>query len=167
MTDNAEPVIVDVDHGERSSLEPILEESFEGWYLRHSTKTLHEAELVRGASVGGRLVGLTMLKTLGDGIGYVYYIAVAKEFRRRGLGRRLLEDALSHFSGVSAREVYASAENDEGVALFLSEGFRRTDFGQVSKKYGLLRAVSLYRSMLAVPGEVLLEKDLAEGSETV
>lgn len=112
--------------------------------------------------MGGRVVGLTMLKSLGDGIGYVYYIAVAKDFRRRGLGKKLLEDALSYFASTRVREVYASVENDEGAALFVSKGFRRTDFSDVSKKYGLLRAMSMYRSMLAVPGELLLKIELAE-----
>lgn len=162
MTGNADLVISDVPPSERASLEPILEESFEGWYLRHSMKTLHEVELVRRALVGGRVVGLTMLKPLGDGIGYVYYIAVATDFRRRGLGKKLLEDALSFFAGTHVREVYASVENEEGAALFMSKGFKRTDFSGVSKKYGLLRAMSMYRSMLAVPGEVLLKLELAE-----
>jgi ribosomal protein S18 acetylase RimI-like enzyme len=162
VTRAEEPRLADVNPEERSSLEPILEEGFEGWYLRHSKSTLYEIGRVRAAMVGGRSVGLAMLKTVGDGVGYVYYIAVARAFRRRGVGRMLLEDALAYFSGIGARVVYASVENDEGASLFLSKGFRKTGFGEVSKKYGLMRAISMYRSMLAVPGEVLLQANLAQ-----
>ena len=40
---------MDVPRGERAALEQILEESFEGWYLRHSKRTLREVEEVRAA----------------------------------------------------------------------------------------------------------------------
>jgi ribosomal protein S18 acetylase RimI-like enzyme len=152
--------IVDVGPADRAALEPILEESFEGWYLRHSMKTLHEIGTVRAALVEGKPAGLTMLKRLGEGVGYVYYLAVAREQRRKGLGSRLLDDALSYFSGTGLKVVYASVENEESATLFSSRGFRKTNFGEVSKTFGVLKAFSMYRSMLAVPGEVLLLRDL-------
>ena len=145
---------------ERGELEPILEESFEGWYLRHSKRTLHEVETVRAISLDGKPVGLAMLKTLNDGVGYVYYVAVARKYRRRGIGGRLLDDAISRFSGVGSKVVYASVENDESARLFALKGFRKTNFGEVSKKYGVLRAFSMYRDMVAVPGEALLFREL-------
>jgi ribosomal protein S18 acetylase RimI-like enzyme len=160
-----EPRISDVALGERGRLEPILEECFEGWYLQHSRKTLLEIGKVRAVEADGEAVGLAMLKTLTDGVGYVYYIAVAKAHRRRGFGGRLLDDALAYFSGLGARIVYASVENEEAEGLFTSRGFRRTDFGEVRGRFGLLGALSMYRSMLAVPGEVLLEVDLDRREE--
>jgi ribosomal protein S18 acetylase RimI-like enzyme len=157
--------ISDVDLGDRGSLEPILEESFEGWYLQHSRKTLLEIGKVRAAEADGKAVGLAMLKTLADGVGYVYYIAVAKAYRRKGFGGRLLDDALTYFAGLGDRIVYSSVENEEAKSLFASRGFRRTDFGAVRGRFGLLRALSMYRSMLAVPGEVLLELELDRSEE--
>ena len=165
MKEEAGPRISDAGSGDRARLEPILEESFEGWYLRHSKKTLYEIARVRVAEADGKAVGLAMLKTLDDGIGYVYYIAVAKAQRRNGFGGQLLDDALAHFVSIGARVVYASVENEQGAGLFASRGFRRTSFGEFSKRYGLLRAVAMYRSMLAVPGEVLLQLEMDEGQE--
>lgn len=165
MSGRDELRIAEVDLGDRGSLESILEESFEGWYLQHSRKTLLEIGKVRAAEEDGKAVGLAMLKTLADGVGYVYYIAVAKAHRRKGFGGRLLDDALAYFAGLGDRIVYASIENEEAESLFVSRGFRRTGFGAVRRRFGLLRALSMYRSMLAVPGEVLLELELDRSEE--
>lgn len=156
-------VITDVPVEERSGLEGILEESFEGWYLRHSKGILREVEVVRAAMSSGVPIGLIMLKTLGEGVGYVYYIAVAKAHRRMGVARLLLEDALQRFKASGVEEVFAGVEVDNGPSegLFKSEGFTLMSFGEVSKKHGLLRALNMYRMMLIVPGEVLLSKAIA------
>ena len=140
---------------------PILDESFTGIYLRHAKRTLGEVETVRVALVNGEPVALAMLKAVAKEAGYVYYIAVRPSFRGKGMGSRLLIDSLDHFTRGGATEVYASVgeHNVESNALFLGQGFRKTDFGHVSKKYGPLKALLMYRSMLVVPGEILLVKD--------
>ncbi len=154
--------IVDVPDDQRAELKWILEESFEGWYLRHSTGMLRKIELVRAAMSAGKPVGLIMLKTLEGGAGYVYYIAVAKGQRRKGIAKVLLEDALRSFKVKGVEEVFASVEedNEPSEALFASEGFTRTSFGDVSKKHGRLHTVNMYKEMLVVPGEVLLRKEI-------
>jgi ribosomal protein S18 acetylase RimI-like enzyme len=162
MSDQA-VAIVDVPRWERPDLEWILEESFEGWYLMHSKRTLRDIDVVRAATSSGNRIGLVMLKTLELGtVGYVYYIAVAKAQRKKGIGKMLLEDSLQHFKPAGVKEVFASVEhhNEPSEALFASEGFTRTNFGKVSKKYGNLRTLNMYREMLVVPGEVLLHKAL-------
>ena len=160
MTAQEDVAIVDVPKRKRAGFELILEESFEGWYLMHSKKTLRNIELVRAAMSSGKPVGLVMLKMLVESVGYVYYIAVAKASRKRGIGKRLLEDALRRFKASGMKEVFASVEedNEPSEALFSSEGFTRTSFGEVSKRHGGLHAVNMYREMLVVPGEVLLRK---------
>jgi ribosomal protein S18 acetylase RimI-like enzyme len=162
MTTQENLAIIDVPNGKRAGLEWILGESFEGWYLMHSKRTLRDIELVRAVMSSDKPVGLVMLKTLGEGAGYVYYIAVAKANRKRGIGKLLLEDALRHFKDSKVAEVFASVEEDNqpSEALFASEGFTRTSFGEVSKKYGSLHTVNMYREMLVVPGEVLLRKEI-------
>jgi ribosomal protein S18 acetylase RimI-like enzyme len=151
--------IVNAD-SDRVSLEPILRESFEGWYLRHSLKTLGEIERVRIAEIGDEKVGLTMLKIIEGGAGYLYYLAVARAHRGKGIGGRLIDDAVECLREEGAQEVYASTENERAAHLFSSKGFAKTDFGEVSKRYGLLKAVSMYRNMLSVPGEALFRLEL-------
>lgn len=162
MTTQNDVLIVDVPVAERSGLEAILQESFEGWYLRHSKKTLVDAGLVRAAVSSGTPVGLVMLKTLDADAGYVYYIATAAVYRRRGVGKMLLEDAVRYFALAEMKEAYASIETDNVASegLFRSEGFVKTSFGEVSKKHGGLHALDMYRKMVIVPGEVLLRRDL-------
>jgi ribosomal protein S18 acetylase RimI-like enzyme len=153
---------VDVPLGEREGLEGILEESFEGWYLRASKGTLRDIEVVRAAMSDGKPMGLVMLKTLEANVGYVYYIAVARAHRRSGMAKLLLEDSIRRFVAAGAKEVFASVEedNEPSEKLFASEGFSPTSFGEVSKNHGSLRTINMYRIMRVVPGEVLLHKAL-------
>jgi len=160
MTAKEDFSIIDVPAKERAGLEWILEESFEGWYLLHSRRTLRDIEVVRAAMLSGKPIGLVMLKTLEGTIGYVYYIAVAKAQRKRGIAKLLLEDALRSFKISRMKEVFASVEknNKPSEALFASEGFTPTSFSEVSKRHGNLHTLNMYREMLVVPGEVLLRK---------
>lgn len=163
MTTQEDVVIVDAPAGKRAGLEWILEESFEGWYLMHSKRTLRDIELVRAAVSSGKPVGLVMLKTLEGTVGYVYYIAVAQAYRKKGIAKLLLEDAIRLFKGYRLKEVFASVEerNEPSEALFASEGFTRTSFSEVSKLHGSLHTLNMYRAMTVVPGEVLLRKLIA------
>ena len=163
MTKMEEVSIVDIPLKERSGLNWILDESFEGWYQWHSKKTLREISLVRAAMVAAEPVGLVMLKTLEENAGYVYYIAVAKAQRKKGIGKLLLDDAIQIFKSSRIQDVFASveADNEPSEALFASDGFTRTSLAEVSKKYGRLHAVNMYREMWVVPGEVLLRKRIA------
>jgi len=163
MTAQEDVVIADVPPRERGGLEWILEESFEGWYLMHSKRTLRDVELVKVARSSGKPVGLVMVKTLEKGVGYVYYIAVAPAHRKQGIARRLLEDALRLFKASAVKEVFASVEenNIPSEALFASEGFTRTSFTEVSRKHGSLRTLNMYRAMTVVPGEILLRKTIS------
>ena len=156
-------MIVDVPKDKRAQLEWILNESFEGWYLMHSTRTLRRIETVRAAMTAGKPIGLTMLKILDKSSGYVFYIAVAKAERKKGIGKMLLEDALNIFKSKGAREVFASVEedNDASEALFTSEGFTQTSFREVARARGHLHALNMYEAMWVVPGEILLHKILS------
>ena len=163
MTAQDNITIVDVPTGKRARLEWILEESFEGWYLMHSKRTLRDVEVVRAAMSSGKPVGLVMLKTLEGSVGYVYYIAVAKAHRKKRIAKQLLADALRLFKASKVEEVLASVEEDNKPfeALFTSEGFTRTSFGELSKLHGSLHTLNMYRIMTVVPGEVLLRKAIA------
>ena len=154
--------LVDVPPSARAGLDGILEESFEGWYLMHSRRTLKDVEIVRSANLSGKPVGLVMLKMLEGNVGYVYYIAVARAARKKGIGKLLLEDSLKRFRESGAKEVFASVEkdNEPSEALFVSEGFTKTSFSEVSKEHGSLHTLNMYRVMTVVPGEILLRKTI-------
>ncbi|MDA4122283.1 MAG: GNAT family N-acetyltransferase [Thaumarchaeota archaeon] len=154
--------LVTVPKSERSQLEFILDESFEGLYLWHSRRTLHNIELVRALRSSGRFLGLSMVKMVAEGSGYVYYVAVPLQSRRKGLGGKLLDDALAHFDELHASEVFASVgeDNVESNALFSSRGFERTNRAEIAKRHGQIRTINMYREMMVVYGEILLRKEL-------
>ena len=158
--------IINVAKDERDSLDAILGGSFEGLYLWHARRTLREIELVRAMRIDGEYAGLAMLENLNGEVGYVYYIAVARRHRRKGVGRQLLSDALNHFLSIGSKEVYASIEEDnvESAALFGSMGFMKTSYDELSRRYGKIRAIDMYRRMLVVPGETLFFKVLSADS---
>jgi len=118
--------------------------------------------LVKAATLGGATAGFIMLKELGTGIGYVYYVAVLPEFRRQKVGGRLLDDALAHFASREVTSVYATVEegNTASLSLFRSRGFLETGFGEMSKLHGRLKSVYMMLEMQAVAGEVVLRKDM-------
>ena len=164
-----EIAVADVPKGERERLLPILEESFEGLYLWHARRTLHGIGVVRAARTAqGEDAGLIMLKELGEGAGYVYYVAVPPRFRRHGIGGKLLDDALSLFAQKGVREVYASVEEDnvESKSLFASRGFERVEGSKMAARYGRIKSLLMYREMMVVPGEVLLGKSLEAGERS-
>lgn len=154
--------VIDVPKAEREKLLPILEESFEGLYLWHARRTLQKIDVVKAARLDGEDAGLVMLKVLAEGAGYVYYVAVQPNFRRKGVGGRLLDEGIALFSSRGLLEVYASVEEDnEGSkALFGSRGFARVEGSEMSERYGRIRSMLMYREMMVVPGEELLVKRL-------
>ena len=154
--------IVDVPPEKRPELDQILRESFDGWYLMHARKTIREIEAVRAAMSSGAPVGLIMLKSIEPGIGYIFYVAVARAHRGTGVARLLLNDALALYRSKGVTEVFASVEKDNlpSEKLFGAEGFDRTNLIEVSKRHGTLRAVNMYRMMVVVPGEILLHRSL-------
>ena len=103
-----------------------------------------------------------MLRKLYERYGYVFYIAVAMGERKKGVGGRLLDEALAHFGRLGMIGVYASVEEDNEASrkLFQSRKFVRIGFGDESRKHGLFKALMMYRAMRVVPGEILLYRDL-------
>jgi ribosomal protein S18 acetylase RimI-like enzyme len=157
-----EITLFEAEGNKRESLDPIIDASFDGWYQRHAKRTLREIETVVAARFGDKEVGVAMLKNLDSEKGYIYYIAVLPEYRGKKIGSRLLDYSLGYFLEHGATIVYASLmqEHDEANILFSSRGFAKTNFGDLSKKYGKIRAINLYRKMLVVSGEVVVFKEL-------
>lgn len=146
----------------RGALKEVLEDSFEGWYLYHSERKLMESEHVLVASEEAVPVGLSVLELLDQEAGYVFYLAVRRAARRRGIGSLLLDKSVDFFSSKGCIMVFAAVEEDNipSRKLFESKGFMETRYAEMSKRYGRLRAVMMYRRMVVVPGETLMVKAL-------
>jgi ribosomal protein S18 acetylase RimI-like enzyme len=149
---------VDLPGDRRELAVPILIDSFVGIYRWHAKRTLRRISIVRGAMEGDRLVGVSMLEDLAPGVGYVYYIAVSRAYRKRKVGSFLLDDALDRFRSQKAEIVYAAAEEDNApsLGLFRSRGFRLIEREETGYREGGLGAWGLRSKMMVVHGEVLM-----------
>jgi L-amino acid N-acyltransferase YncA len=158
MVDAASARIIDLEGAARDRAIPILKESFEGIYRWHAKRTLHNISKVRAVEIGGAVVAASLLATLLPEVGYVYYVFVGHEHRRRGLGRELLDDALAGFRAQGVRVVYAAAEEDNLASrkLFETRGFRPVERHEPSWRDGGLGAWGLRSRMMVVHGEVLM-----------
>jgi GNAT superfamily N-acetyltransferase len=85
-------------------------------------------EAVFGAWVGGRLVGVCGLNidpwTPDSGVGRVRHLYVLAEFRRRGVGRRLVDAVITAARG-RFRLLRLRTDGEEAAAFYERLGFRR------------------------------------------
>ena len=163
MPDRGPIELTDLEGADRDRAVPVVIDSFVGIYRWHAKRTLRDVGRVRAAFVAGEVAGVAMLERLAPEVGYVYYLAVRRAFRRQGIGARLLDDALDGFRAGSVRVVYAAAEqeNTGSIALFLSRGFRTVERRETGYRDGGLGAWGLRSRMWIVSGEVLLGLRLA------
>jgi ribosomal protein S18 acetylase RimI-like enzyme len=155
--------LIDLSGSSRERAVPVVIDSFVGIYRWHAKRTLREVSLVRGALIDGEVAGIAMLERLTPAVGYVYYLAVRKAARRRGVGAALLDDALTNFRRAGIRVAYAAAEEENlgSIALFRSRGFRNVERRELGYSEGGLGAWGLRSRMWIVSGEVLLGLRLA------
>jgi len=140
-----------------------LRESFTGVYRWHAKRTLQSISTVRAVEWDGEVVAAALLERFDREVAYVYYLFVAQRMRGRGLGRRLLDDALDRFRRDGAVVVYAACGEDNvpSLRLFESRGFRRVGRDEPGFREGGLGARGYRSRMWVVRGETLLGRRLA------
>jgi len=99
------------------------ERTFEEW----SGRTLGSAlapELSLVAEAGERLVGVALCERWEDGDGYVDYLAVAGDWRGRGLGTALLHAAFAGFAAAGLRRgvLWVNGRNESATRLYRQAG---------------------------------------------
>jgi ribosomal protein S18 acetylase RimI-like enzyme len=163
LTEPSTTRLVDLAGTDRERAVPVVVDSFVGIYRWHAKRTLREVSSVRAILVDGEVVGLSMLERLTPEVGYVYYLAVRRAYRRQGIGARLLDDAIRGFVATGIRVVYGAAEDDNtgSIALFRSRGFRIVERKELGYREGGLGAWGLRSRMWLVSGEVLLGRRFA------
>jgi len=96
-------------------------------------------------------------------IGYVYFIAVDSNFRRRGIARTLVDESMRRFARRGATRVFAvvTEENDASLGLFGSLGFEKAPRHALWRWYGW-RGLSVELRMVLAPHEALLVRTLTD-----
>jgi ribosomal protein S18 acetylase RimI-like enzyme len=159
--------IVSLEGPNRERAVPVLIDAFTGIYRWHAKRTLREATWVRAWERPGEVLGVAMLERLTPEVGYVYYVAVRSDFRRRKIGAKLLDDALAWLALHGVRIVYAvvTEGNRPSESLFRSRGFRPIDRDEKGYAEGGLGAWGLRSRMRIVRGEFLMGRRLADPAD--
>jgi len=100
----------------------------------------------RGPLGAKRPAGFALFRLVGDEA-EVLSIAVSREFRRRGVARLLLEEALRHLYREGARSIHLEVEDANLAAVNL---YRSMEFSQSGERPGY------YRQGRPVPGGALV-----------
>jgi L-amino acid N-acyltransferase YncA len=159
--------LIDLAGEERERAVPVIRDGFVGIYRWHAKRTLRDVPIVRAVTPDGEIVGVSLLDRLAPEVGYVYYVVVRSAHRGRGIGRALLDDALSIFRTTGAWVVYAAvqADNVPSRRLFERRGFRLVERKETGWREGGLGAWGLRSRMRLVPGELLLGRRLVAPPE--
>ncbi|MCI4322390.1 MAG: GNAT family N-acetyltransferase, partial [Thermoplasmata archaeon] len=150
--------IIDLVGADRERALPVLRDGFTGVYRWHAKKTLGEVDRVRALVLAQEVVGVTLLAGLVPDVGYLYYIAVATAQRGKGVGGRLLDDAIAIFNedGRTVAYVATEPENMAMVAALRRRGFREVERKELGFAEGGLGAWGLRSRMTLVWGEILM-----------
>ena len=111
-------------------------ESYETFCDEHLAGDGLAPELSSVARSGGRVVGFTLCRATGSGVGVVDLLAVDPALRRQGLGRALLLGALRRFAGAGLTEgrLDVAADNPPALALYASVGMSVAQRSHVFEK---------------------------------
>jgi mycothiol synthase len=76
------------------------------------------------ATVAGDMAGVALAERWGDGEGYLSYLAVARDWRGRGLGRALLQATLRNFAdaGLKRAVLSVNGRNESATRLYREAG---------------------------------------------
>ncbi len=148
-------------------LRQITRASFDRVYAFFAVRGLRRAWPLLVAEADGRAVGF-LEGGLFEGtppIGYVYFVAVDPDARRKGIGRELVEEALRRFAARGATRVFAAVprDNDASAGLFASLRFERIPRRALWRWYGW-HGFGVEMRMVLAPHEALMVRTFTDPS---
>ena len=94
-----------------------------------------------GAFVDGELAGFTKFgpSSSDSKVGYLASLYVSPDFGRRGIGRTLLEYALTQLQSYKRVQLWVFANNRPAISLYEALGFLATGIQKTEKEWGTLQ----------------------------
>lgn len=144
-------------------IKEILTLSFDPVYAYYANKSFASLEDALIAEDEARKVGVINWKVFSVGddmLGYLYWVAVHPNHRRKGIGEGLIMEAIQRIQEEAGPvDVFAATEkhNQSMQKLFLKIGFTSTGRSVIKKKYGVKR-FRIYSQMMLMPNENLYVK---------
>jgi ribosomal protein S18 acetylase RimI-like enzyme len=138
----------------------LLDSSFDDVYAYYARKSFASTEHALLAEDGGGIGGVINWRIFEPGeekLGYLFWVAVHPEARRKGIAEGLVLEATRWIREKNGPvDVYAAVDkhNEPSQRLFEKLGFTSNGRSVIKEKFGLKR-FWLYSSMMLMPGEVL------------
>ena len=150
--------------GDARRLEEIVDVSF-SWFLRFfALQSIREkGQVLVSEALGAGVVGFVKLigVQVGSGkFGCILWVAVHRQFRRRGIAGGLVNAGFRFLKHAGAKAVFASVQrrNTASLRVFGRQGFRRMGFSELRRLFGW-RVFQLYGAIMRAPGEIVLMRD--------
>ena len=156
--------------GDKSQNIEIASRSFGKLYRFFAVRSLESEKRVVVAEIEGKIAGFMILRSIKLGktkIGYIFWIAVHPDHRRRGIAGELIRAAINRFIEEKADVVYASIEEDNlpSEILFKKQGFSEMTRKQLWNIYGP-KTIALYLRLFIAPHELIFSKELSSTAPT-
>ena len=144
----AEPALTEATSGDAAAISALHGASFRrGWNEQEVETLLTDRHvLAHRAMTGSKMAGFIMSRLVEDEA-EILTVAVARESRRRGVGRALLEEAMRHAYREGAERMYLEVEDTNRAAIAL---YRWAEFHETGRRAGY------YREGRTAPGGALV-----------
>jgi [ribosomal protein S18]-alanine N-acetyltransferase len=153
------------ERGDRAALKEIIELSFDkGIYSFFANRSLGSAENIIVIELEGRVIGFAeprQVRIKGKKLGNILWLATHPDFRRIGIGSRLVDECVQFLKERATASIYVSIEGDNlpSLQMFEKKGFARAKFSELTKQYGF-RVLSLYSKFMIAPHEKVMVKNM-------
>lgn len=144
-------------------IKDLLMKSFSPTYAYYAQKGFKDLKHVAVAEDREKAAGVITWRIFDAGrskVGYIFWVAVDPEYRRLGIAKNLILDAIAEIRKEAGEiDIYTAVEKDNVPSrkLFESLGFDFISRSDMKRKYGPA-CLPLYFKMMLLPKEDLLIK---------
>ncbi len=149
---------------DRAAIKALLTLSFDPVYAKYAKMSFESLDQTLLVEDETRLVGIInwrIFQARGEKIGYLFWLAIHPDYRRKGLSVTLIQRALDGLRQQQVTVILTSVEkkNAPSRALFEKLGFARISKAEMRTRYGM-DSPKLYREMWVMPWEDLYIKSI-------
>ncbi len=162
MTLVKEMIYREPEEKDRDAIKELLNLSFDPVYAKYAKMSFESLEQSLVVEDENRLIGVANWRTLQayeEKIGYLFWLAIHPDFRRKGIGESLMQRAIEILIQQKLSVILTTVEKDNtpSRSLFEKLGFTGIKRTEMRKRYGK-ESPRLIREMWLMPWEDLFIK---------
>jgi ribosomal protein S18 acetylase RimI-like enzyme len=145
---------------DKTGIKSLISSSFTAIYAYYAMKSFSKPDQTLIATQSGNIIGVInwrIFKTRKKRIGYLYWVAVDRHYRRQGIGRSLMKKAMAVIRKESGSvDIFTAVEKDNKISQKLLEysGYRKIERKALKQKFGK-DLPSIRNKMMLMPWEDL------------